>query len=120
MSTAAELYDKFKKQTAQESKVFTFTNEGKDLVYPVRGKEVIPFWSSRRRAATVQKSHEQYRRYEITEMSLDEFIQWLPSLAKQGIHIGTNWSGEHLVGYDVPTHELQAGIEYWMNTEQGE
>lgn len=117
MSTAALQYNKFKQQVAEEGRVFTFTIEGEYLVFPVRGQEVIPFWSSRRRAATVQKSHQQYQRYEITEMSLDEFIQWFPKLADEGICIGTNWSGARLEGYDVSTQDLQAGIEYWLNRE---
>ena len=120
MGTAALQYDKFKQQVAEEGKVFTFTSEGEYLVFPVRGKEVSPFWSSRRRMVTVQKSHQQYQRYEITEMGRDEFIQWFPQLAKEGIHIGTNWSGKRLVGYDVSTQDLQAGIEYWMNRDHEE
>ena len=120
MSTVALQYDKFKQQVAEEGKVFTFTIEGEYLVFPVRGQEVIPFWSSRRRAVMVQKSHQEYQRYEITEMGLDEFIQWFPKLAKEGIYIGTNWSGNRLEGYDVSTQELQAGIEYWMNRSHEE
>ena len=120
MSTAALHYDKFKQQVAEERKVFTFTSEGEYLVFPVRGQEVIPFWSSRRRIVTVQKSHREYQRYEITEMGLDEFIHWFPKLAKEEIYIGTNWSGNRLEGYDVSTQELQAGIEYWMNRDHEE
>ena len=48
-------------------------------------------------------------------MGLDEFIEWFPKLTKEGIFIGTNWSGKRLEGYDVSTQDLQAGIEYWMN-----
>jgi hypothetical protein len=120
MSTAALQYNKFKQQVAEEGKVFTFTIEGEYLVFPVRGQEVIPFWSSRRRTAMVQKSHQQYQRYEITEMGLDEFIEWFPKLAKEGIYIGTNWSGNRLEGYDVSTQELQKGIEYWLNRDHEE
>ena len=115
MSTAAIQYDNFKKQVAEKGKVFSFTNDGEYLAYPVRDHEVIPFWSSRRRAEFVQNLHPEYQRYEITEMCLDEFIKWLPQLAEEGIHIGTNWSGERLVGYDVATQELQMGIESWLN-----
>lgn len=116
-NTAASQYDEFKKQVAEEMKVFTFTNRGKYLAYSVRGHEVIPFWSSRNRVVTVQKAHPQYQQYAITEMSLDEFIQWFPQLAGERIHIGTNWSGKQLIGYDVSTDELKAGIEYWMNRD---
>ena len=116
-STAALQYDEFKRQVAEERKVFTFTNVGKYLAYPVRGHEVIPFWSSHSRIVTVKKSHSQYQRYEITEMGLDEFIQWFPQLAAEGIHIGINWSGKRLIGYDISIQHLKAAIEYWMKRE---
>ena len=118
MSVAALQYDKFKKQVAKQGKVFTFTVNGEYLVFPIHKHEVMPFWSSRRRMASVQKLHSQYQKYKISEMCLDEFFRWLPKLAEAGIHIGANWSGERLVGYDVSSQDLRAGIEYWINQDQ--
>ena len=89
-------------------------------VYPVDGREVIPFWSSRRRIEAIQKSFPKYQGYEITEMSLADFLQWLPRLTEEGIHIGTNWSGKRLVGYDVSVQDLLAGLEFWINRSKEE
>src|SRR5262249_48141309 len=105
MSAAASQYDKFKRQAVQDGKVFTFTNKGEYLVYKVDQREVIPFWSSRTRLEAITKTFPKYRQYDISEMSLHDFIQWLPSLAKESIHIGTNWSGKRLVGYDVAAQD---------------
>lgn len=115
MSNAASQYSQFKKQVVQEGQVFTFTSQGEYLVYLVEGREVIPFWSSRRRLETIRKSFPKYQHYEISEMSLADFLQWLPRLEEQGIHIGTNWSGQRLIGYDVSVQDLIFGLQYWMN-----
>lgn len=102
---------------AKEGKVFTFTEQGDYLMFPVGEQEVIPFWSSHSRMEAVQKMHPKYVQFEISEMSLDEFMKWLPELEKDGIHIGVNWAGKRLIGYDVAAPQLQAGIEYWLNRE---
>jgi hypothetical protein len=120
MSIAAAQFSQFKEQAVREGKVFTFTNGGEYLVFSVDGKEVIPFWSSQRRTETIQKSFPKYRAYEITEMSLAEFLQWLPQLSQEQIHIGTNWSGKRLVGYDVSAQHLLAGLDYWMKRSSNE
>jgi hypothetical protein len=106
MSAAASQYAAFREQVARGRKAFTFTNGGEFLIYPVGGREVLPFWSSRSRLQVVQERFPNYRKYDITEMDLEELLRWLPELEKQGIHIGANWSGERLTGYDIRPSEL--------------
>ncbi len=115
MSIAAAHYDKFKEQAVREGRVFTFTSDGEYLVFPVNGEEVIPFWSSRTRMEKVQKEHPKYQQYQIKEMAIAEFLEWLPKLGKDGVRVGANWSGKRLTGYDVETKDLLAGLNYWID-----
>jgi hypothetical protein len=115
MSVAAAQYAKFREQVAADGKVYTFTEDGEYLVYPVHGREVIPFWSSRSRLEKIQERVPKYQRYDFREMPLPEFLRWLPELGEQNIHIGVNWSGERLTGYDVSVKDLLAALEYEMN-----
>ena len=59
--------------------------------------------------------HPKYLQYAIHAMPLAEFLDWLPKLQSQGIHIGTNWAGKRLIGYDVSPSDLAAGIRYWLS-----
>jgi hypothetical protein len=115
MSISAAHDDQFKAQTARDGRVYTFTADGEYLVFPVNGNEVIPFWSSRSRIEKLQEDHPKYEPYQIKEMPLSEFMEWLPNLGKDGIRIGTNWSGKRLTGYDVETKDLAAGMKYWID-----
>ena len=57
----------------------------------------------------------EYAHYTIHEKTFSEFYeQTLPWLEEQRIHIGVNWSGERLRGYDVSVSDLRASLEYWM------
>ena len=113
VSIAAAQYDRFKRQVVTEGVVYTFTSEDEFLVFPVGGHEVIPFWSSRSRLLRVQTLHPKYLAYQHREMPIEEFIAWLPELGTQGLHVGVNWSGRRLVGYDVSASDLASGLEYW-------
>jgi hypothetical protein len=115
MSVAAAHYAKFKEQAVQEGFVYTFTEAGEYLVFPVGGAEVIPFWSSRSRLEKVSKDHPKYLKYQVKELALADFLRWLPDLGRDGIHIGTNWSGKRLTGYDVEVADLSAGLQYWLD-----
>jgi hypothetical protein len=76
---------------------------------------VLPFWSSRSRLQVVQERFPNYRKYDITEMDLEELLRWLPELEKQGIHIGANWSGERLTGYDIRPSELSQALRHELD-----
>lgn len=112
MSISAAQYAKFNYEVAEIRKVFTLTAQGELLIYPVKGQDVVPFWSSRSRLEKIQSTHPKYQGYQITEYSWSEFDSWLRQLEEDGIHVGVNWSGERLTGYNVAVHELRAALEY--------
>ena len=117
MSAASSQASAFYEQVARGGAVFTFTAEGDYLVFPVRGKEVVPFWSSRSRMLNVQKEHPKYAGYSISEESLADFLGSTMALFdKERICIGVNWSGAKLVGYDIEPEDLRRNIAYWVNT----
>jgi hypothetical protein len=115
MSIAAPQYAKFREQVVAEGRVFTFTEGGELLVYPVRGGETVPFWSSRARLEAIQRRLPKYQQWEITELSLAKFWACLAKLEQEGIQVGVNWSGSQLTGYNVPVVQLRAGLTYWLD-----
>ena len=115
MSIAALQYDKFKEQAVREGHVFTFTAKGEYPVFKIAGSEAIPFWSSRSRLEKIQRGYPKYKRYEIKEMSLSAFLEWIPELDKGEVRIGANWSGKTLKGYDVECKDLLRGLQYWID-----
>ena len=118
MSIAAAQASKFYAQAAKEKLVFTFTEGDSYLVFPVQGKDVIPFWSSRSRMATVQSAHPKYRNFTVCELPLAEFLaKTLTRLQEDDIHIGVNWSGPRLTGYDISAADLRRNIEHWLGRE---
>jgi len=115
MSNAAAQYDKFREQAVVEERVFTFTDGGQLLVYPVARGETVPFWSSRSRLETIQKRLPKYRQWQITELPFGEFWRRLDKLERERVQVGVNWSGEHLTGYNLSVADLRAGLEYWID-----
>jgi hypothetical protein len=116
MSASAAQYDKFREQVVREERAFTFTDNGQLLVYPVDGRETIPFWSSRSRLEGIQKNLPKYRTWQITELSLGEFWRRLDYLERDAVQVGVNWSGQRLTGYNVSVADLRAGLRYWLDT----
>jgi len=115
MSVAAAQASKFFEQVATEKLVFTFMEADEFLVFPVRGNEVVPFWSSRSRLKKVQAAHPKYNKYVATEMSLEEFLaKALPLFEEENIRVGVNWSGSRLVGYDEEVSDVRRNIDYWL------
>lgn len=115
MSTAAAQYEKFRKQAIADERVFTFTDGGELLVYPVENGETVPFWSSRSRLETLQKRLPKYRKWQITELTIGEFWGRLDQLESEGIQVGVNWSGERLTGYNITVADLRVGLNYWID-----
>lgn len=118
MTIAAAQYAKFKEEIVNEGYVYTFTENRNFLVFPVNRHEVIPFWSSRKRLEKIQEEHPKYQKYEISQMDFEMFYNWLPQLAQDKIHIGVNWSGAKLLGYDVPAADLKEGLDYWVEKKK--
>jgi hypothetical protein len=116
MSIASAQYDKFREQVVTDERVFTFTTgDGDVLVHPSRSGETVPFWSSRSRLEATQKRLPKYREFEITELSLAQFWVLLRDFEKEGLKIGVNWSGEGLMGFNVPVTDLRMGLESWID-----
>jgi hypothetical protein len=115
MSVSAAQSDKFKEQVVTEERAFTVRDDGQLLVYRVGSGEAVPFWSSRSRVETIQKRFPKYRRWQISELSLADFWRCLHNLERDGIHVGVNWSGQQLTGFDVSVAELRAGLGYWLD-----
>jgi hypothetical protein len=115
MSISAAQASKFYEQAVRDGRVFTLESPDGFLVFPIRDIEVIPFWSSRSRVEKIQSTMPEYARYSIHEKAFTEFYEeTLPWLEEQRIHIGVNWSGERLSGYDVSVSDLRASLEHWM------
>ena len=120
MSVAAAQAQKFYEQVAADRRVFTFLSEGSFLVFPVGGAEVVPFWSSASRLQRVQEFHAKYRAYETDEIPLADFLEkTLPLLETERIHVGANWSGERLTGYDLTVADLRRNLDYWLAKQSG-
>ena len=115
MSQAASQARAFYEEVASGGSAFTVLDHGNFLVFPVRGVEVVPFWSSRARVVRVQKDHAKYRAFDCDEIELDALLaRTLPDLAREGIHIGVNWSGVRLTGYDVSVADVLKNLAYWQ------
>jgi hypothetical protein len=115
MSIAAAQANKFYEQVVRDGGVFTLESPQGFLVFPIRDIEVIPFWSSRSRVEKIQSTMPEYAHYAIHEKPFTElYEQTLPWLEERRIHIGVNWSGTRLSGYDVSVSDLRASLGYWM------
>ena len=115
MTVAAAQASKFYEQVVRDDRVFTFLDDGSFLIFPVGNIEVIPFWSSRSRVAAIQKEHEKYRGLEIDEIPFRDFWnKTLEQLAEEEIHVGVNWSGTRLFGYNLPVDDVKRNIDYWL------
>jgi len=110
MSIAAAQYDKFKQQVVAEQQVWTFTDDGHYLVFPVREGEAIPFWSSQTRLTKVCSYRPKYSGYQKVWLPLTKFLELLSRLSADNLCVGVNWSGKRLVGYDVSADSLLKGL----------
>ena len=114
MSQSASQASAFYEEVVSAGSAFTVLDHGNFLIFPIRGIEVVPFWSSRARVARVQKDHAKYRAYDCDEIDLDALIaRTLPDLEREGIHVGVNWSGARLTGYDVSVADFLKNLGYW-------
>lgn len=119
MTVAAAQAQQFYEQVASERRLFTFVENDSYLVFKVGSQDIVPFWSSATRLDRVQKDHPKYREYKKDETSLERFLaQTLPLLHEESIHIGINWSGTGLTGYDVSAKDLEKNLEYWLSKQQ--
>lgn len=72
------------------------------------GRRAMPFWSSRSRADRVIATVPAYTGFEPTQIPLTDFrTRWLPGLARDGLRVGINWSGERATGFDLEAREVE-------------
>jgi hypothetical protein len=114
MSIASAQYDKFKEEVVNNGRAFTFTVNDELPVYPVASGETVPFWSSRSRLELIQKRVPKYRQWLITELTFADFWKRLDQLDRENIHVGVNWSGARLAGYNVPVSNLKEGLRFYI------
>ncbi|MCB9896188.1 MAG: DUF2750 domain-containing protein [Planctomycetes bacterium] len=113
MSNAGLQWTKFREEVAASKVLYTFADRGDWLVFPVRGQGVMPFWSSRSRAQRIRDYHpDNFKGWEIIEIKLDHFLgKVLPGMKKDGLHVGSNWAGKRMVGYDHPPDEVADALQ---------
>ncbi len=77
------------------------------------GRMAMPFWSKRTRAiAVVAKVHD-YRNFHAERLPLEAFMRnWLPGLAKDGLWVGVNWSGQQATGYDMDPRDVLSRLSF--------
>jgi hypothetical protein len=118
MSNASSQASDFYRSAVENETVFTFQDDDGYLVFPIRGIEVVPFWSSRERCEKVQAQHPKYLNWKITSESLQEFMNKTLALFEgERIHVGVNWSGKQLTGYDVSATDMRKNIESLLNKQ---
>ena len=116
MSNAASNASAFYERVVKDGRVFTVLGDDSFLVFRVSGAEVVPFWSSRYRVEKVQLSHPKYAGFSISEIPLTEFLdKTLAQLEEENIHVGVNWSGKRLIGYDISVADLKRNIGCWLD-----
>lgn len=114
MSFAARQAARFYEQVIVDGIVYSFSADGNFLIYPVGGREVVPFWSSRSRLETITKNLPKYRGFQFDETPFQAFYRdVLPGLEAEGLLVGINWSGPRLVGYNVPVADVRRNLDYW-------
>jgi hypothetical protein len=120
MSVAAMQAAKFYAHVVSDGMVYSFSSEGDLLIYPMRGQEVVPFWSSRSRLETIKKHHPKFRAFEFDETPFEAFYRdLLPRLEAEGLLVGINWSGPRLTGYNLPVADLRQNLDYWIAKQGG-
>ncbi|MGJ9424057.1 DUF2750 domain-containing protein [Aeromicrobium sp. CF3.5] len=75
------------------------------------GQRAVPFWSLRSRAEKVIRAAVAYVDFTPESIPLDVWRErWLVGLAKDGIFVGLNWSGERASGFDLPATEVAENL----------
>jgi len=72
----------------------------------------MPFWSSLARVERIVESVPAYVGFSPVELTWDDFSStWLPSLERDGLRVGLNWTGDRAIGYDLAPSEVRTNIE---------
>lgn len=112
MSTAAAQAAHFFDEVINHGFVWTIRDDG-GFPPPANssGERAMPFWSLESRAQKTIGSIDAYGNFTPHRLTLREFTnRWLPGLAKDGILVGVNWSGDRATGYDMKPEAVRARI----------
>jgi hypothetical protein len=116
MSIAAAQAHHFFRDIVKNDAVWTIQDEaGFPTSTNPSGETSMPFWSSQKRAQTIISAVSAYHGFAPHRLALSEFIErWLPSLEKDGLRVGVNWSGGRATGYDYIPADVRRRIDYEM------
>ncbi len=82
------------------------------------GAAAFPLWSSEGGASACADGD--WADYTPSAVSLDDLLEhWLPSMQRDGYHVGVNWDAS-LEGVEVPPLELQADLELMISLMDAE
>ena len=98
----------FRREAPQEGRVFSIRDAGG---YPVAkdpdGTMALPFWSKASRAQKVVGQVTAYRKFDVVEIDLADWLErWLPGLEQEGHLVGVNWAGPRATGYDIAPGQI--------------
>jgi len=113
MSSAASQASEFYREVARTGVLWTIRDAG-GFPAPMNGegKHAQPFWSSRSRAEKVVATVAAYKEFAPFEIAWADFVErWVPSLTRDRILAGVNWSGPRATGYDIEAVQLQKSVE---------
>jgi hypothetical protein len=111
-TTSAAQADAFYNEVLDGGEVWTLKDAGG---YPEpRGTDAaraMPFWSRRSRVQNVIDNVAAFQGFEPSSVSLADWrARWLPGLAKDGLLVGMNWSGDAATGYDLPSEDVERNL----------
>lgn len=108
MSNSAKQAHDFYRDVINNKKVWTIREaRGYPRFVSPNGTTTQPFWSKITRVEKIFKLIPTYASYEIVEIPWDTFLQeWVPKCKEQKIHVGVNWSGKNLTGFDMSAELL--------------
>ncbi|EGR1312237.1 TPA: DUF2750 domain-containing protein [Vibrio vulnificus] len=116
MTTSALKATAFYKEVAKNRVIWTCRDaKGFPAPFNSDGLRAMPFWSSLSRVQNSIVSSIAYESFEPIEISWETFVEkWAVGLARDGLLVGVNWSGENSSGYDLKPAELVANVEYYL------
>jgi len=108
MSNSGKQAHDFYADVINNNKVWTIKDNNGDVIFvSSRGTKIQPFWSKLTRIQKIIKSIPQYCNFEPVEVQWNEFeYELAPKLKEKNIHVGVNWSGKNLTGFDMPVFQL--------------
>jgi hypothetical protein len=108
VSNSAKQAHDFYRDVINHRKVWTICEpRGFPRFVSPNGTTTQPFWSTITRVEKIFKLIPAYESYEIVEIPWDTFLEvWVPKCKEQKIHVGVNWSGKNLTGFDMSAEQL--------------